>query len=104
VFYGAAPTNAATGTSVTSGRNTASGWLVGGGIAWAFAYSRTMKLEYDRLGLGNRSFTVPTTAPTRAPRARSGHSNCQAQMTNIECPTFFESGTFRSENRNDISA
>jgi outer membrane immunogenic protein len=41
-----------------SGR-TASGWLVGAGIEYAFTNNWTVKLEYDFLGLPDRSFTLP---------------------------------------------
>jgi hypothetical protein len=39
--------------------NTTSGWLVGGGIEWAFAPNWSAKIEYDYLGLNNRTFTAP---------------------------------------------
>jgi outer membrane immunogenic protein len=43
---------------VGSNSNTASGWLVGAGIEYAFTNNWTVKLEYDYLGLQSRSFTV----------------------------------------------
>jgi outer membrane immunogenic protein len=46
--------------------NTAGGWLVGAGAEWAFAPHWSLKFEYDYLGLGNRTFTVPVTAPLLA--------------------------------------
>ena len=57
-------TNLTNGTSITgSNSNTAGGWLVGAGIEWAFANYWTVKFEYDYLGLGGRSFTVPAGSP-----------------------------------------
>jgi len=45
-------TNTVTGASITvSNDNTNSGWLVGGGIEWAFAPNWSVKIEYDYLGL-----------------------------------------------------
>jgi len=44
------------------GRSTG-GWLVGAGFEYAFANNWTVKLEYDYLGLGNRSFVIPAGAP-----------------------------------------
>ncbi len=53
-------TNVTTGASITgSNSNTASGWLVGAGIEWAFAGNWSAKFEYDYLGLSGRTFTVP---------------------------------------------
>jgi outer membrane immunogenic protein len=53
-------TNYATGASVTSPNNgTNSGWLAGAGIEWAFAPNWSAKIEYDYLGLANRTFTLP---------------------------------------------
>src|SRR5438874_2359803 len=46
--------------------NSAGGWLVGAGAEWAFAPHWSLKFEYDYLGLGNRTFTVPVTAPLLA--------------------------------------
>jgi outer membrane immunogenic protein len=47
-------TNLTTGASVSASNNN-SGWLVGGGIEWAFSRSWSAKIEYDYLGL--RSFS-----------------------------------------------
>jgi outer membrane immunogenic protein len=52
-------TDVNTGASFsTSGNNNVSGWLFGGGLEWAFTDNWSLKVEYDYLGLGNRSFTV----------------------------------------------
>lgn len=57
-------TNVTTGTSVTSsGGNSNSGWLLGGGVEWAFADNWSVRAEYDFLGLSNRSLAVPATVP-----------------------------------------
>jgi outer membrane immunogenic protein len=57
-------TNVTTGTSITgSNSNTTSGWLVGAGLEWAFANNWTLKAEYDYIGLGGRTFTVPVGSP-----------------------------------------
>jgi outer membrane immunogenic protein len=50
-------------TGFTNCNNTIGGWLVGAGLEWAFAPHWSLKFEYDYLGLGNRTFTVPATAP-----------------------------------------
>src|SRR5262249_46083487 len=40
-----------------------SGWLVGTGIEWAFLPNWSAKVEYNYLGLGDRTFTVPAGSP-----------------------------------------
>jgi outer membrane immunogenic protein len=55
-----AVTNVGTGASVAiSNSNTNSGWLAGAGVEYAFTQNWTARVEYDYLGLGNKSFTVP---------------------------------------------
>jgi len=63
-------TNLTTGASLTCGsflnscgNNNNGGWLLGAGVEYAFAPNWTVKAEYDYLGLGNRTFFVPATAP-----------------------------------------
>jgi len=57
-------TNLTTGASFTgSNSNTASGWLLGAGLEWAFAENWSAKVEYDFLGLSSRTFTVPVVSP-----------------------------------------
>jgi outer membrane immunogenic protein len=52
-------TNVSTGQSLSvSNSNSKSGFLVGGGIEWAFAPNWTAKIEYNKLFLDNSSFTV----------------------------------------------
>ena len=61
-------TNITTGVSITCGSfstncgNNTGGWLVGAGFEYAFTNNWTVKLEYDYLGLGNRTFLIPATA------------------------------------------
>jgi outer membrane immunogenic protein len=61
-------TNVTTGVSLTCGNftncgNNNGGWLVGAGFEYAFTPNWTVKAEYDYLGLGNRTFFIPATAP-----------------------------------------
>jgi outer membrane immunogenic protein len=79
-------TNLNTGVSVScaslgtlsSCSNNAGGWLVGAGFEYAFTNNWTVKLEYDYLGLGNRTFVVPATAPILANDTfTSGNRNVQ---------------------------
>ena len=64
-------TNVTTGRSLTCGTftnlsncgNNTGGWLVGAGAEYAFTNNWTVKFEYDYLGLGNRTFVIPATAP-----------------------------------------
>src|SRR5690349_11865923 len=64
-------TNLTTGASLTCngsflsncGNNNNGGWLLGAGFEYAFTNNWTVKAEYDYLGLGNRTFVVPGTAP-----------------------------------------
>jgi outer membrane immunogenic protein len=53
-------------TNFSNCGSTEGGWLVGAGAEWAFAPHWSLKFEYDYLGLGNRTFTVPLTAPLLA--------------------------------------
>jgi outer membrane immunogenic protein len=67
-------TNLTTGVSLTCGTftnltncgNNTGGWLVGAGVEYAFTNNWTVKFEYDYLGLGNRTFVIPATAPLLA--------------------------------------
>src|SRR5262249_18244788 len=62
-------TNLTTGVSFTCGtfglancNNSTGGWLVGAGFEYAFTNNWTVKVEYDYLGLGNRTFVIPAGA------------------------------------------
>ena len=59
------PGNWTWGSTVTCGSSTG-GWLVGAGLEYAVTNNWTVKLEYDFLGLGNRTFVIPATAPLLA--------------------------------------
>jgi outer membrane immunogenic protein len=53
-------TNVTTGNAIVgTNNNTNTGWLVGGGVEWAFAYNWSAKLEYDYLALSSQTFTTP---------------------------------------------
>jgi outer membrane immunogenic protein len=52
-------TNLTTGASITASNNSNSGWLVGAGIEWAFAPNWSAKVEYNFLGLDDRTFIAP---------------------------------------------
>jgi outer membrane immunogenic protein len=57
-------TNLRTGSSFTiSNDNSNGGWLVGAGVEWAFAANWSAKVEYNYLGLEDRTFTVPAGSP-----------------------------------------
>jgi outer membrane immunogenic protein len=72
-------TNTVTGASITgSNNNTLGGWLVGGGIEWAFANNWSAKIEYDYLGLGSQTFIVPVGSPLLAgDHFTTGNQNIQ---------------------------
>jgi outer membrane immunogenic protein len=56
-------TDVTSGLSVTgSSNNSNSGWTAGAGVEWAFANNWTVRAEYNYIGLGSRSFTVPATS------------------------------------------
>jgi outer membrane immunogenic protein len=67
---------------VGSNSNTASGWLVGAGVEYAFTNNWTVKLEYDYLGLQSRSFTV-TGAVFPALAGDTISSNHNVQMVKL---------------------
>jgi len=72
-------TDLRTGGMFTAGTNTISGWLVGAGIEYAFTNNWTVKVEYDYLGLPNRSFTIPgVLIPALAGDVISSNHNIQS--------------------------
>ena len=74
-------TNVNTGASFTgSNNNSNSGWLLGVGVEWAFAYNWSAKIEYDYLGLSSRSFTVPAGSPILAGDTFTTGNNNNIQM------------------------
>ena len=53
-------TDLTTGQMFTgSNSNTVSGWMVGVGLEYAFTDNWSGKFEYDHIGLGGRTFTLP---------------------------------------------
>ena len=56
-------TNETTGGSVAFNGTSNSGWLLGGGVEWAFTNNWSVRAEYDYLGLNNQSFAVPAAVP-----------------------------------------
>jgi outer membrane immunogenic protein len=76
--FGAVNLNTFNNFSGSCGNHNAGGWVVGAGFEYAFTNNWTVKLEYDYLGLGNRSFFIPATAPFLANDAfTSGNRNVQ---------------------------
>ena len=85
-------TNLTTGVSLTCGtfstltncgNNNTGGWLVGAGFEYAFTNNWTVKLEYDYLGLGNRSFFIPATAPFLANDTFTSGNSRNVQMVKV---------------------
>jgi outer membrane immunogenic protein len=78
-------TDVTTGASVNAGSsNTISGWLVGGGLEWAFANNWSIRAEYDYFGLSGRSLTVPATFPILAGDTfTTGKNNIQMATVGI---------------------
>jgi outer membrane immunogenic protein len=88
-------TNLTTGSSITvSNNNTNSGWLVGAGIEWAFAPNWSAKVEYNYLGLDDRTFTVPAGSPF-LPGDTFTQSNRNVQMVKVGINYLFNWGGYR---------
>src|SRR5215469_17836746 len=83
-------TNLATGASITASNNSNSGWLVGAGIEWAFLPNWSAKVEYDFLGLDDRTFTVPAGSPFLAADTFT-QSNRSIQMVKVGINYLFNS-------------
>jgi outer membrane immunogenic protein len=84
-------TNPTTGASITaSNNNTNSGWLVGAGIEWAFLPNWSAKVEYNYLGLDDRTFTVPAGSPFLAGDTFT-QSNRSIQMVKVGINYLFNS-------------
>ena len=92
-------TNLNTGASFTCGTFTTltncgdntGGWLVGAGVEYAFANNWTVKAEYDYLGLGNRTFFIPATAPF-LPNDTFTSGNRNVQMVKVGVNYLFNWG------------
>lgn len=83
-------TNLTTGASFTCGtfnnfncNNSTGGWLVGAGFEYAVTNNWTVKLEYDYLGLENRTFVVPAGAPFLAGDTFTSNHNRNVQMVKV---------------------
>jgi outer membrane immunogenic protein len=89
-------TDVTAGVSITgsSNNNTLSGWLVGAGIEWAFANNWTVKAEYDYIGLGNRSFTVPVGSPFLVGDTFTTSGNNNVQMATVGINFLFGGGRY----------
>ena len=51
--------------------------MIGSGFEWAFAENWSAKVEYDYLGLGTRTFTVPVGFPLAGDTFSTGNRNLQ---------------------------
>jgi outer membrane immunogenic protein len=88
--------NLTTGTSITaSNNNTNSGWLVGAGIEWAFAPNWSAKVEYNYLGLDDRTFIVPAGVPGFLPGDTFTQSNRNIQMVKVGINYLFNWSSYR---------
>jgi outer membrane immunogenic protein len=88
-------TNLTTGASITAANNnTNSGWLVGAGIEWAFAPNWSAKVEYNYLGLDDRTFTVPAGSPFLAGDTFT-QSNRNIQMVKVGINYLFNWSSYR---------
>jgi outer membrane immunogenic protein len=77
-------TDVTTGLSLTgTNNNSNTGWVAGGGVEWAFANNWTAKIEYDYIGLSNRTFVVPLTSPVLAGDTFTLHRNIQMVTVGI---------------------
>jgi outer membrane immunogenic protein len=93
-------TNLTTGVSITCGTfttltncgNSTGGWLLGAGFEYAFTNNWTVKLEYDYLGLGNRTFVIPASAPVLAGDTFTSN-NRNVQMVKVGVNYLFNWGT-----------
>jgi outer membrane immunogenic protein len=77
-------TDLTTGASISgSGNASVGGWLVGAGFEWAFADNWSARFEYDFLGLGNRTFTVPAGFPLAGDTFTTSNLNVQMATVGI---------------------
>ena len=90
-------TDVNTGASIsTSGNNNVSGWLFGGGLEWAFTDNWSLKVEYDYLGLGNRTFTATGLVfPRLAGDTFTTSGNNNVQMVTVGLNYRFNWGGYR---------
>jgi len=85
--------NVTTGSSITvsNNNNSNTGWLVGAGIEWAFAPNWSAKVEYNYLGLDDRTFTIPAGSPF-LPGDTFTQSNRNVQMLKVGINYLFNWG------------
>jgi outer membrane immunogenic protein len=77
-------TDVTTGASLTGGSsNSTTGWTAGAGLEWAFYTNWTARVEYDFIGLGNRTFTVPAASPVLARDTFTSNGNIQMVMVGL---------------------
>lgn len=55
-------------SSPAKDKNTHTGWVIGGGVEWAFTQNVTAKLEYQYLDLGSETYELDLGAPFSEPR------------------------------------
>jgi outer membrane immunogenic protein len=70
-------TDVTTGTSLIGTSTSTTGWTAGVGLEWAFANNWTTRIEYDFVGLGNRTFAVSPTSPVLAGDTFTTNRNIQ---------------------------
>ena len=77
-------TDVTTGASLTgTSNNSSSGWTAGVGLEYAFAQNWTARIEYDYVGLGNRTFVVPAGSPVLAGDTFTANRNIQMVTVGI---------------------
>ena len=72
-----------------------SGWLVGAGIEWAFAPNWSAKVEYNYLGLDDRTFIVPAGVPGFLPGDTFTQSDRNIQMVKVGINYLFNWSSYR---------
>jgi len=80
------------GNFATNCSNNIGGWLVGAGFEYAFTNNWTVKLEYDYLGLGNRTVNIPATAPDLIAGDTFTTNNLNIQMVKVGVNYLFNWG------------
>ena len=87
-------TSLTTGAAVTASNNRNSGWLVGAGIEWAFLPNWSAKVEYNYLGLDDRTFIVPA-GPLFLAGDTFTQSNRNIQMVKVGINYLFNWSSYR---------
>jgi outer membrane immunogenic protein len=68
---------------------------VGAGIEWAFAPNWSAKVEYNYLGLDDRTFIVPAAVPGFLPGDTFTQSNRNIQMVKVGVNYLFNWSSYR---------